>query len=990
MHIHRVYPFARKLLITRTIVLALALGTLRLHAADTTPPTISGVPSAATVECSSIPPAATPTATDDTDPNPSIVLNESSTQTPTGCSHSSYTLTRTWIATDSSGNSSSASQQLTVQDTTPPVINYIPANTTVECSAIPAPPIAVTNCAGITTPAQLRISDGTPGGTIVITDQGPGDSSATPGQITFSGPVGTGWSINVTTGLTTPVPGFGSSVQPTMNLSTGNVGAGQLTIEFSANGFCATGVMQSQVGGVTSGSIEFKTWIDTGNTNFGKQTLVHNFGPIPAGAFSSNAVATVNPSLPYSITLQSVITHTTTAASSFSSQVGVFLPTATDNCDPSLNFTFNETSTQTTNGPGQGNYVVTRTWTATDACGNSSTAQQIITVHDTTPPVITGYPADATLDCMCNLPPANDALITATDNCSDVTISHGGDVPTNIVDALHFDIQRTYTATDTSGNQSSYTQTFHMSLYPPPTITITGAPNIQTTVQNYVAHGTANGTYPIASVYYSFNNAPFQLASGTTAWSANLHLTAGTNTLAAYAIDIHGVVSTTAVATVFYSVKSKLIVQIRDWPEPNQIDPNAGTITPNLNGQLLEIGRAYTMTAAALGSHRFLGWAYTTNIHVPPFDTNNTLTFVMTANLKLIARFETPFYHLAGTWSGLFGEPTPDFRSSGFIAFNLPYTNNVANNGYYAGRILLDGTHYDFHYPSGFFDTSGHSHLVVPRPGKDPLVIDMDMDVVTYSSTLTGTMTTPDWTANLLMHRGWTNVGNAEFRRYTMAFPPETGPTPSPTGWGVAATTNGPYGIVHFLGYAADGAKINTPVTSVSENLQYPMYGQLYGTASTGYKGSMWGWLTFSKNQPGVTGTLYWWRPAGVTDAGYTAGFSNVFQVIGSPYTNYPTGTPEFNWTGPAIATFNDGFTIALTSTATVDNNDKVTFTPPNANRVALIVSRLNGLFNGTFLQPFVRKIDPPFRGVILQNIHSNLGNFWTKTNAGAITFEPN
>src|SRR6185503_11564775 len=33
-----------------------------------------------------------------------------------------------------------------------------------------------------------------------------------------------------------------------------------------------------------------------------------------------------------------------------------------------------------------GSFVATRTWSATDACGNSNTCSQIITVVDTTPP----------------------------------------------------------------------------------------------------------------------------------------------------------------------------------------------------------------------------------------------------------------------------------------------------------------------------------------------------------------------------------------------------------------------------------------------------------------------------------------------------------------------------------------------------------------------------------------------------------------------------
>ena len=40
--------------------------------------------------------------------------------------------------------------------------------------------------------------------------------------------------------------------------------------------------------------------------------------------------------------------------------------------------------------------VITRTWTATDDCGNDSIQTQVVTVQDTTDPVLIDIPEDAT------------------------------------------------------------------------------------------------------------------------------------------------------------------------------------------------------------------------------------------------------------------------------------------------------------------------------------------------------------------------------------------------------------------------------------------------------------------------------------------------------------------------------------------------------------------------------------------------------------------
>src|SRR5207237_514704 len=84
--------------------------------------------------------------------------------------------------------------------------------------------------------------------------------------------------------------------------------------------------------------------------------------------------------------------------------------TASDACDPAPVVSFAETRTD---GACAGSYTLTRTWTATDACGNASTATQTIAVEDTGAPSIADVPADVTVECDAVPAPASP---TATDN----------------------------------------------------------------------------------------------------------------------------------------------------------------------------------------------------------------------------------------------------------------------------------------------------------------------------------------------------------------------------------------------------------------------------------------------------------------------------------------------------------------------------------------------------------------------------------------------
>ena len=71
-----------------------------------------------------------------------------------------------------------------------------------------------------------------------------------------------------------------------------------------------------------------------------------------------------------------------------------------DNCDNTLDATFTDV---VTSGSCVGEQIITRTWSLTDDCGNTTTHVQTITVEDNTPPTFT-VPADITIykDASCN------------------------------------------------------------------------------------------------------------------------------------------------------------------------------------------------------------------------------------------------------------------------------------------------------------------------------------------------------------------------------------------------------------------------------------------------------------------------------------------------------------------------------------------------------------------------------------------------------------
>ena len=125
--------------------------------------------------------------------------------------------------------------------------------------------------------------------------------------------------------------------------------------------------------------------------------------------------------------------------------------TTSDNCG-TTNVTYEENRID---GNCESNFVLERTWTATDSSNLTTVYTQTITVQDTTAPEFTStLPTDVTVECD-NIP--DEAVLTATDNCNTASITVSEVRIDGVCDSSYI-IDRTYTATDACGLTTEHTQ----------------------------------------------------------------------------------------------------------------------------------------------------------------------------------------------------------------------------------------------------------------------------------------------------------------------------------------------------------------------------------------------------------------------------------------------------------------------------------------------------------------------------------------------------
>ncbi len=128
---------------------------------------------------------------------------------------------------------------------------------------------------------------------------------------------------------------------------------------------------------------------------------------------------------------------------------------ASDNCGIA-SVDFNES---TTLGACAGNYTITRTWTASDDCGNETIHEQTITVEDTEAPIWDVTPIDVTVNCGEDFQTAYENWLysfSGTDACSTATLFHNGTATVSCPESVEVDFE----ILDACGNASVATATF--------------------------------------------------------------------------------------------------------------------------------------------------------------------------------------------------------------------------------------------------------------------------------------------------------------------------------------------------------------------------------------------------------------------------------------------------------------------------------------------------------------------------------------------------
>ena len=397
---------------------------------------VESLPGNETVECDMVPEAVTITAIDNCDENVSVDFVETS---EVGSCPQMYTLTRIWSVSDCSGNMTDHIQIIEVQDTHAPVFTELPSDQTNQCNEQAYDYAASDNCGSVEIVETRDVISSDACGnyehlvTLTATDEC-GNSSEHQFTIVVAD---------------TEAPAFVEALP------------GNETVDCDAIPEAAMLTASDNCDAIDVVFMEETTAVVCENTF----TLTRTWTASDCSGNTTEYVQTVQV---FDTTAPVFQSHDEFTATSCENLIDPTDPmqmplTATDNC---ADVSYSINAIQFSGGcPG----TWMREWTATDACGNSTSALQFVTLYDEIAPEFTSLPEalvqlESGEDCMAETSPTATGIPEASDNCGpsvDVSVEYQ-DSPEIEICAGTYSFTRTWTATDFCGNANVFVQTIEV------------------------------------------------------------------------------------------------------------------------------------------------------------------------------------------------------------------------------------------------------------------------------------------------------------------------------------------------------------------------------------------------------------------------------------------------------------------------------------------------------------------------------------------------
>ena len=499
----------------------------------------------------------------------------------------------------------------------------------------------------------------------------------------------------------------------------------------------------------------------------------------------------------------------------------------------------------------------------------------------------------------------------------------------------------------------------------PPTISLVSPPpNSRFTNQTVTVRGTASDDTGVARVIYRLQGSPSEIAAGTTNWEVALTPPPGVNTITVESIDLDGNRSTNAPAAVTF-------LFVREVPLNLQVI-GAGSVAGATNGQVLQAGRYYTLTATPASGYVFDTWTGSVAATTP------SITFQVPAsatNFDLTANFmPDPLPQLTGSYHGLFRATNAvALENAGYLALTLQ------SDGSFGGTILHRGGAYTY---TGRFDSTG-SALIQGEVGGINRSISLLLQKTNAAGLITGGFVGGAVEVRLERLTSALPGSNAPpVGRYTFALPNGT-PSPSqlvPGGNGFGTGTLDSSGALQLAGTLGDGT-VFTAAPPMTRAGHWPLYVSLFAG-----RGALLGWLS-PTNDPGngsLDGSLQWIKSLDLSAATYPAGFSNQVAFLGSPYKPPASGTRVLNWVHGLAAVTGTDLGLGITNLVKLATNNVFQVEDANESGLQLSIDPNSGLVAGSFTHPWEGTTNA-LRGVVLGRSETILGQFVAGDQTGAL-----